>query len=117
MQVSISVRHGRLSEASQEKIKAKVGKLDRHLERLTMIEVTVDLNNESKPTVQIQVSAEHKHDFVASDTSESLKGSLDAAIHKVDQQIRKYKEKLVERSRQSGQKQQEVPLESEVDEG
>lgn len=99
MQVRVSTRHGHLSEASQAKIVAKAEKLLRIFDRLTEIEVVVDLNNEQMPQVEVLVSAEHKHDFVGSDTSAELMGSVDAAVHKVEQQLRKYKEKVVERHR------------------
>jgi len=99
VQLSISTRHGHLSEASQQKISSKVEKLSRFFERLTAIEVTVDVKNEDQPRVDIRVSAEHKHDFVATDTSSSLMGSVDSAVHKLEQQLRKYKERIQERHR------------------
>lgn len=99
MQTQISTRHGQLSEASQQKIATKVEKLLRIFDRLTAIEVIVDLEDEANPRVDLKVAAEHKHDFVAHDQSESLMGSLDEAIHKVEQQLRKYKEKVQERHR------------------
>lgn len=99
MQTQISTRHGQLSEASQQKIAAKVEKLLRIFDRLTSIEVIVDLEDETNPRVDLKVAAEHKHDFVAHDQSESLMGSVDEAVHKVEQQLRKYKEKVQERHR------------------
>ena len=61
MQIKISARHGQLSDATQEFIREKAEKLLRFFERLTLIEVTVDLKNEM-PAVEMLVSAEHKHD-------------------------------------------------------
>ena len=46
MQINISARHGHLSDATRGKITAKVEKLARLFERLTAIEVTVDLEHE-----------------------------------------------------------------------
>ncbi len=105
MQIKISTRHGHLSETTREKIEAKVEKLSRLHERLTEIVVTVDLEHPEKPTVDLQVSAEHKHDFVATEQSEELWASLDGAIHKIEQQLRRYKEKSVDRHRGPGAKQ------------
>lgn len=99
MQVKISTRHGHLSDASQERITAKAEKLLRIFERLTSIEITVDLEDSNLPRVDAKVSAEHKHDFVAHDQSESLMGSLDAVLHRIEQQLRKYKEKVQEHHR------------------
>jgi putative sigma-54 modulation protein len=99
VQVSISTRHGHLSEATQDKIRAKCEKLGRIFDRLMSIEVTVDLSDTAKPKVDVNVSAEHKHDFVAHDQGESLLASLDACVTKIEQQLRKYKEKVQERHR------------------
>lgn len=99
VQISISARHGQISEATRAKIHGKVEKLNRLFERLTQIDVTVDLDHAENPHVDLRVSAEHKHDFVAADQSGDLFASLDGAMHKVEQQLRKYKEKIVDRHR------------------
>ena len=66
MQIKISTRHGHLAEETQQYINDKVGKLLHYFDRLMMIEVTVDLSGDHK-NVEVLVSAEHKHDFVASE--------------------------------------------------
>jgi ribosome hibernation promoting factor len=99
VQINISARHGHLSDATREKITAKVEKLARLFERLSAIEVTVDLEHEQNPIVDIRVSAEHKHDFVAAEQSTSLMAALDGVIHKLEQQLRKYKEKVQDHHR------------------
>ena len=99
MQVNISARHGHLSDATREKITAKLERLARLFERLTAIEVTVDLEHEQTPLVDVRVSAEHKHDFVATEQSTSLMAALDGVIHKLEQQLRKYKEKVQDHHR------------------
>lgn len=111
MQVQISARHGQLSDATQQRIVERAEKLTRFFERLTAIEVTVDLTHRDAPGVDLQVSAEHKHDFVASHQSDDLWASLDVVIRKVEQQLRKYKEKLHDRHRSGGRRQIEVPSE------
>jgi putative sigma-54 modulation protein len=99
VQVSISARHGHLSDLTREKIGAKVEKLARLFERLLAIEVTVDLEHEQNPSVDVRVSAEHKHDFVATEQSANLMAALDGVIHKLEQQLRKYKEKVQDHHR------------------
>jgi putative sigma-54 modulation protein len=108
VQISISARHGHLSDATRAKITAKVEKLARLFERLQSIEVTIDLEHEETPRVDILVSATRKHDFVAADSGESLMGALDGAIHKLEHQLRKYKEKVQDRHRAPSR---EVPAE------
>jgi putative sigma-54 modulation protein len=99
VQLSISTRHGHLSEATQAKLRAKAEKLGRFFERLTSIEITVDLKDEQSPKVDVLVSAEHKHDFVAHEQADNLMAALDACVQKIEQQLRKYKERVQERHR------------------
>ena len=108
MQIQISTRHGHLSDASREKVAARAEKLLRIFDRLTAIEIIVDLTDSTAPKVDAKVSAEHKHDFVAHDQSESLMGSVDEAIERMEQQLRKYKEKVQERHRSGDTRRQEA---------
>ncbi len=113
MQINISARHGHLSDASRAKITAKVEKLARLFERLSAIDVTVDLEHEQNPTVDVRVSAEHKHDFVAAEQSTSLMAALDGVIHKLEQQLRKYKEKVQDHHRATTPRHETASLEGE----
>lgn len=99
MQTKISARHGHLSERSQAKIQERVEKLTRYFNRITEIAVTVDLENKDRPKVEIIVQAEHKNDFVSHDESDDMMYSLDACIAKMEQQIKKYKDKLQDHHR------------------
>ena len=95
MQISISTRHGHLSQESQERITEKVQKLVRFNDRLTATEVIVDLEHTEVPKVEFRVSVEKSEDFVATNENESLMAAVDACLHKVEQQLRKHKEKMV----------------------
>lgn len=118
MQINISARHGHLSDATQAKLTARLDRMSRLFERLTAIELTVDLAHklEHKEVlrVDLKVSAEHKHDFVATDTGEELMACLDSAVHKIEQQLRKYKER-VQDHRGPGLRQQSAPVEPEAE--
>jgi putative sigma-54 modulation protein len=95
---------------------AKLEKLARLFERLSAIELTVDVEHEDSPTVDLKVSAEHKHDFVATETAPNLMAALDGAIHKLEQQLRKYKEKVQDHHRTTNVRQQQAQAEPETDE-
>lgn len=110
MQINVSARHGHLSDATRQKLLAKLEKLPRLFERLTSIELTVDLeHNDEAHEVELRVSAEHKHDFVATERAAELMAAVDGAVHKLEQQLRKYKEKVQEHHRGPGLKQQGTP--------
>jgi putative sigma-54 modulation protein len=99
VQIKISARHGHLSEATQQFIKEKAEKLLRFFERLTMIEVTVDLKDELHKMVEILVSAEHKHDFVARETHTDILTAVEMVVHKLERQVHRYKEKIQDHRR------------------
>ena len=109
MQIKISARHGHLSDETQAKIKEKLEKLPRFYDRLTAIDVTVDLEHRDAPDVDLRVSAEHKHDFVAECRSMELMASIDDVVEKMEQQLRKYKQKVQDRHRGPGHRQTETP--------
>ena len=93
MQVSVSARHGNLQPGDQTMIEEKAGNIRRLYDRINAIEVTVDLKHLEKPLVEIKVSAEHADDCVASADATNVIAALDAVIPKVEQQIRRLKEK------------------------
>ena len=96
MQVNVSARHGHLKPEDQAIIIEKAGKVRRLFDRINAIEVTVDMEHLEKPTVEINVSAEHAPDFVATAQAPSILAALDLAIGKVEQQVRKHKEKVTD---------------------
>jgi putative sigma-54 modulation protein len=102
VQVKVSARHGHLSDEHQTEIAAKAEKLLTFFERITMIEVTVDLANHDtkhQMKVEIRVDAEHKHDFVAHHADEDLMAAVAGAVDKLKQQVKHYKEKVQDHRR------------------
>ena len=95
MQINISARHGTISEATREKITKKVEKLERFHDRVTAIDVTVDLEPRENPVLDVQIHTEPKHEFVVKTQAGELFISLDDAIHKLEQQLKKHKEKII----------------------
>jgi putative sigma-54 modulation protein len=109
VQINITARHGHLSPATQEKITSKVETVRKFFDRITAINVTVDLEHRESPQVELRVSAEHHEDFVAVHTADNALAAIDGVVDKIDQQLRKHKEKLKEH-RATGHKHLEVPL-------
>lgn len=94
MEIKLNAKNGELSDSVQETMKAKVAKLPRFFDRTTGIQVLADLKNSDCPKVEIIVSAEETNDFFASDTGSNVIAALDSTISKIEQQLRKHKEKL-----------------------
>lgn len=93
MLIGISARHGHISHQTQERIQGKIGKLLRFYNRLTSIEVTIDLGNRDNPEVEIRATLERHDDFVATYTAPSIVAAVAGAERKIEQQIRRYKDK------------------------
>ncbi len=96
MQINISTRHGHLSAATQEKITSKVERLLRFHDRLAAVDVTVDLERKDTPSVEFRVSVEKAEDLVATNQEDNLMVAVDACLRKVEQQLRKHKEKMID---------------------
>jgi len=94
MQVRVSVRHGSLQSGDQQLIEEKVEKLRRLFDKVNSIEVVVDMEHLEHPTVELMVSAEHAADCVATAEATTVLGALDLVIPKVEQQLRRTKEKM-----------------------
>jgi putative sigma-54 modulation protein len=112
VQINISARHGHLSAATQELITEKVEKVQKFHDRINAISVTCDLEHREHPNVEVLVSAEHAGEFVATAGAENLVAALDGALHKIEQQLRKHKEKTTGH-RASGIK--HIPLDTDAE--
>jgi putative sigma-54 modulation protein len=96
VEISISTKHGHLSDAIQQTIRDKVQRLPRFFDRTTAIRVIVDLEHAATPLVELRVTAEEANDFFAADNGTNVVVALDRVIQKLEQQMRKHKEKLTE---------------------
>lgn len=101
MQVTVSARHGHLSDDVQKQLHEKAEKLLHFFDRLTSIIVTVDLHRDrdNKLGVEIIAHAEHKHEFVATDRDVEIEQAFQLAKDHIKQQIKSYKEKLQDHRR------------------
>ena len=97
MQIKLSARHGHLTDTHQQDIRQKAEKLLHIFDRISMIEVTVDLGDKIFKKVEILVDAEHKHDFIAHDQHEDLMAAVDLAVDRIKHQVHRYKEKIQDR--------------------
>lgn len=105
MQINISVRHGHVSETTQTTIREKLEKLTRLYDRVSAIELIIDLEHHDAPTVDLKVSAT-KHEFVAAGQAENLLAAVDLAVVHMEQQLRKHKEKVQDRHRSAGHREE-----------
>lgn len=107
MQVAIACRHGNIRPDAEEYIRRKSEKLLTYFERVTAIQVTVDFEKD-RVSVEIVVDAEHRNNFVAEVTGEDVIPTFDRTLAKMEQQIRRYKERIQERRRERNREGDEV---------
>jgi putative sigma-54 modulation protein len=93
VQIEIATRHGNMTPGQSQYLHDKAEKLSKYFERLMAVEVAVDHGKHSWQ-VEIRASAEHKHDFFASEEGPTPEVAMDCCVHKVEEQLRRYKEKV-----------------------
>lgn len=109
MQIEIATRHGVLGTEEQAYLHEKAEKLVKYFDRLMAIEVSADhLKHGWK--VEIRASAEHKHDFFASEEAPTPGVAMDQCVHKIEQQLRKYKGRVQNHKGEAGVS-SELPVE------
>ncbi len=101
MQVTVSARHGHLSDEAQAQLQGRAEKLLHFFDRLTAIVVTVDFHRDrdGKLGVEILAHCEHKHEFIAADRDADVAHAFTLAADRIKQQIKHYKEKLQDHRR------------------
>ena len=105
MQMNISIRHGHVSEATQAMVREKLEKLPRLYDRISAIELIVNMEHRDAPMVDLKVSAK-KHEFVATGQAENLLNAVDTAVDHMEQHLRKHKEKVQDRHRSAGHREE-----------
>lgn len=98
MQVKVSVRHGHLDDDAQTTIREKAEKLLTYFDRITMIEVTIDLSGDDKKA-EVLLDAEHKHNFVSQAESPDPLTAVAVAVDKMKHQLMHYKQKIQDHRR------------------
>jgi putative sigma-54 modulation protein len=101
VQIEIATRHGVLGPDQQAYVHEKAEKLVKYFGRLMAIEVAVDQVKHAW-SVEIRASAEHKHDFVASESGPNPEAAMDQCVHKIEHQLRKYKERVQHHKGEAG---------------
>ncbi len=105
MQLNLSIRHGHVSEPTQDLIREKLEKLPRLYDRVSAIVLTIDMEHRDHPAVDLNVTTK-KHEFVATGQAENLLAAVDMAVEKMEQQLRKHKERVQDRHRSAGHREE-----------
>jgi ribosomal subunit interface protein len=111
MRTNVAMRHGHLAADTQERIREKAQKVSRFHDRVSGIDITIDLEHADSPTVEFQVSVDGTNDFVAHTETQggNLLGAVEATVQKIEQQLKKYKQKVIDQHRTGAHKHLPLP--------
>jgi len=93
MLFTITGKHIEITDAIKTHIEEKTAKLPRYYNSLNQVEVVIEAGKGGNPGVEIIARAEHGKVFIATETGEDMYACIDLAVHKIERQIRKKKEK------------------------
>ena len=93
MIVTITGKHVEITDAIRAHAEEKVEKLPRYYDSITQIEVVLEGNEGGAQCVEVLVHAEHNDLLIAKETGTDTYTCIDAAVHKMERQLRKAKEK------------------------
>lgn len=104
MQVSVTGHHVEVSAPLKDYMVNKIEKLERHFDHVTNVHciLTVEkLRHKAEATVFVNGGT-----IYADATEEDMYAAIDGLVDKLDRQVRKYKEKMVDHHARDSQKRQ-----------
>lgn len=93
MLVTITGKHVEITEAIRTHADEKVQKLPRYYDSISQIEVIIEGNEGGGQSVEIIVHAEHNDLLIAKEAGTDTYACIDSAVHKMERQLKKTKEK------------------------
>ncbi len=96
MKLNVVARHMDLTDAMKSQVQEKVDRLPHLYDGLMSCDVTFSQDG-GQFTVEVHATGKKKSVFVAKHRSEDIYGCLDQAVHKVEEQLRRYKDKVRDR--------------------
>lgn len=95
MQLSISGHHIDVTDALRDYVTGKLTKLERHYDHITNVHVVLSVEKlVQKAEATLHLSGA---ELFAESDSEDLYAAVDALVDKLDRQVLKHKEKVIER--------------------
>jgi putative sigma-54 modulation protein len=93
MLFTITGKHLEITDAIRSYAEEKSSKLPRYYSSINQVEVIIEGNEGGQQSVEIIARGEHSNLFVASETAYDVYACIDLAIHKIERQLHRKKEK------------------------
>ena len=103
MQLNVTGHHVDLTDALHAYVEEKIGRLERHFEHITNIHVVLTVDNvrhHAEATAHIKGG-----EIFAEAQADDLYAAIDALVDKLDRQIIKHKEKVLDREHRAAARQ------------
>ena len=108
MKIVVKALHMNVTDAIRTYVETKVSKLPRFYDNVMTIEVVLGVEAE-KPVVEIIATAKHKNTFVATHRDDDMYAAIDQCLHKVQEQLRRHKDKVRDRQGPGHGQTMEIP--------
>lgn len=112
MLITITGKHVEITPAIRERAEEKISKLPRFFDNLTQVEMIIEAAGGGH-SVELVAHAERYSPLVASDAGQDINTCIDGAVHKMERQLSKLKER--QREHKSTPTGEIVPPETETD--
>ncbi len=93
MLFTISGKHLEISQDIRNHAEDKVSKLPKYYDSINQVEVIIEAGKGANTTVEVIARAEHSKVFVGKEAGEDVYRCIDLAVHKIEEQLRRRKEK------------------------
>ncbi len=93
MIVTVTGKHIEITDAIRGHVQDKASKLPRYFNSVMQVGVVIESGTGPMSTVEVIVSVEHFDDVIARESGPDVYTCIDMAMHKMERQLRKIKEK------------------------
>jgi len=90
---TISGKHIEITEAIKRYAEEKTSKLPKYYNSINQVEVIIDSDKSGNISTEVIARGEHNKIFIVTEISEDAYKCIDIAVHKLERQLRKRKEK------------------------
>lgn len=99
MNIEITARHASIRQDVKDYADQKLRKLEHYFAHITSIHLILNIGKDEQRAVEIVVAAAGGAMLVAEERNPDPFAAIDAAVHKLEMQLRKHKEKLQSKHR------------------
>jgi putative sigma-54 modulation protein len=94
MEIKIEGRHFQVTDAIQDHVTEKLGKLERYFDGIHRLHVILDVEKSKRQRVELVCTVARRQTLVATGESDDLYAAVDQAGKKMIAEMKKYKAKL-----------------------